>query len=613
MILFLLALLAMPLCQAQPKFTLPDGVTPRRHEVEMTIDPARDSFTGVVKIEVTMKTPQATLWVNGKDLTVAEASITVGGKALPAKTTTAEGEFIGLTPSQPVSPGNATIMIRYKAALSAQATSGPFRKKVEDEWYQYTVFTPIDARRAFPCFDEPRFKTPWQMALRVRREHRAFSNAPMVSETNEPDGMKLVRFAPTQALPAEVVAFAVGPFDVFDGGTAGGKATPVRVITPKGQAEQGRQAALATQEVLPRLERYTGIPYPWEKLDHIALPQGAFGAVENPGLITYLARNLLVLPAEANDERRRPVRQIQTHEIGHQWFGNLVTQGDWIDVWLSEGFATWITAKMMDQEQPADRKRLTAVVARERIMATDEAAGSHPIRWVRQSREELKSVYNQIAYQKGGAVLLMLEGWLGEDRFQQSIRKYLAAHRMGNATTGDLQAALRSTAAADPTPVVDGFLNNTGVPVIKARLECDFARLILEKQKGTAPVPVCWKTPATLLKCNVIGEAGTTIPMGSVCPEWIYLNANGTGYYRTAWTGAQLEALEENGLSQLTGSERLTLVYDLRALRPAAKLGPRVTDPLLNRLAKDVQPEIARAARVALGLETEPAPRKKTQ
>ncbi len=588
---------------------------PRRHNVEMTIDPARDSFNGVVRIDVELRTPQSTVWVNGKDLTVTEASITVGGKVSPAKAATVGGEFIGLTPAQPVGPGHATLMIRYQAPLSAEATSGPFRKKVDGEWYQYTVFTPIDARRAFPCFDEPRFKTPWQMAVRVRREHRAFANAPMVSETEEPDGMKLVRFAPTQALPAEVVAFAVGPFDVFDGGAAGSKATPVRVITPKGQAEQGRQAALATQEILPRLERYTGIPYPWEKLDHIALPQGAFGAVENPGLITYLARNLLVPPAEASDDRRRPVRQLQAHEIGHQWFGNLVTQADWIDVWLSEGFATWITAKMMDQEQPADRKRLAAVAARERIMASDEGPSSHPVRRPRQSREDLKTVYNQFAYQKGGAILLMLEGWLGEDRFQQGIRKYLAAHRMSNATSADVQGALRSTTAADPTPVMDAFLNGTGVPVIQARMECDFGRLIIEKQKGTAPVPVCWKTSATPLNCTVLSAAtaSASLPSGTACPEWFYLNANGTGYYRTGWTVSQLAALEAHGLSQLTGAERLTLVYDLRALRPAAKLGSSVTDPLLNKLAKDVQPEIARAARVALGLESEPAPRKKAQ
>jgi alanyl aminopeptidase len=599
-----------------PKFTLPDGVTPRKHVIELTIDPSRDTFTGVARIEVTLAKPQVELWVNGRDLTVTDAWIEAGGKRIAAKSESADNEFIGVTPDKPVGPGNVTIGIRYSAPLSDKAVSGPNRKKVGDDWYVFTTFTPTDARRAFPCFDEPRFKTAWEVSIRIPKDQRAFANAPMVSERDDA-GLKLVRFAPTQVMAAEVVAYAVGPFDVWKGENAGAKQTPVQVITARGQAEQGKEAALATQAVLPRLEEYTGIPYPWEKLDHVALPQGAFGAVENPGLITYQSRGLLVPPGEATEEKTRAIRALQAHEIGHQWFGNLVTQADWTEVWLSEGFATWISAKMMDEEQPADRQHLTAVIARERIMAADDSPESHPVRWSRQTREELDHVYNQFPYQKGAAILLMMEGWLGPADFQKGLRQYLADHRFGNATTKDLEAALTAAAHEEvsmsqektPAPVMDALLNSTGVPAIKGKLECGDGALSVTLERANtqkSAVPVCWKTNLESQSCQVLPGNSVQISETGACPAWIYLNAGGTGYYRTVWTAPQLQTLSRV-LDKLTGAERLTLVYDLRAMRTT---DATITDPLLTTSSNDVQPEIARAAKVALGLEKEPTPRR---
>jgi len=166
------------------------------------------------------------------------------------------------------------------------------------------------------------------------------------------------------------------------------------------------------------------------------------------------------------------VRSLQAHEIGHQWFGNLVTQSTWTDVWLSEGFATWIAAKMMDEEQPADRKHINLVASREAIMVADGGATSHPVRREMHNRAELDTVYDRVPYQKGGAILLMVENWLGEDWFQQGLRKYLADHRLGNATTLDLEEALKASAEDDPTAVMESFLNTTGVPAMKTSLEC---------------------------------------------------------------------------------------------------------------------------------------------
>ena len=586
---------------APPDFLLPDGVIPTRHTIELTIDPARPTFRGWARIAVDLQRPQSEIWINGKDLILEQASIDFGGKTQKSRAQAVAGEFIRLIPNRPVGPGPALLSIHYRAPLSDEAISGPFRKQVEGRWYAFTVFTPIDARRAFPCFDEPRFKTPWEMSIRVRRAYQAFANAPQFSETEQPGGMKLVRFALTPPLATEVVAFAVGPFDIWDGGASGSNSTPVRVITPQGHREEGKQAALATAEILPRLEKYTGLAYPWQKLDHIALPAGAFGATENPGLITYRSRGLLIAPGSEDPQRLWSLRSVEAHEIGHQWFGNLVTQATWEDVWLSEGFATWLAAKMMDQDQPETRRHLNAVAARERIIAVDEGPKTRPVRLTMKTRADMKSVYAQIVYQKGAAVLLMLENWLGEDRFQTGLQAYLKAHALSTATTHDFTAALASATNTDPTRVVHSFLDQTGIPHVRATLECgaEKSEIVLEQIDSPAhwTIPVCWRADGADAACTLLEGARreVSLPRNSVCPAWILWNAGGAGYYRTVWNAAQVAAIADV-LDRLSASERLTLLYDLTAL-PNRDFAQTV----FRKLLFDPEPEIVHAARIALG------------
>ena len=593
-----------------PEFLLPDGVAPTRYTIELTIDPARDIFQGNARIEINLRKPQTEIWLNGKDLVIGPASIEFAGITHKTRAQAIGGEFIRLKPGQPVGPGRALLSIRYRAPLSSRAISGPFRRKVEGQWYAFTVFTPIDARRAFPCFDEPRFKTPWEMAIRVKRAYKAFANALEVSETDQPGGMKLVRFAPTKALPAEVVAFAVGPFDVFEGGEAGAKHTPVRVITPRGRRQDGKAAALSTTEILPQLEKYAGSPYPWDKLDHIALPAGAFGATENPGLITYRSQGLLIAPGNEAPGRLRSLRSVEAHEIGHQWFGNLVTQSSWEDVWLSEGFATWFAAKVMDQDEPEARRHLSAVAARERIMEADASAKTRPVRLAMQSRGDMKSVYGQIVYQKGAAVLLMLENWLGEDRFQKGVQTYLQSHALANATTADFADALTSATRTDTKAVLHSFLDQTGIPTLRATVDCAKGKapdIVIEQIDSPTlwTIPVCWRADHVATSCTVLdtGRREVALPPNSACTAWILLNAGATGYYRTAWTNTQLRALA-GSLDLLTAAERLNLAYDLAALHDKDD----AADLVFSRLLSDPEPEIVHATKVVLGMEVEPEP-----
>ncbi len=572
-------------------FYLSNEAVPRKETVQLTIDPARETFEGSVSIDVDLRASTSIIWLNAKNLTISSALISQGDTARPARIVPGSEERIGIDGGQPLA-GLATVRIVYQGRLDDKGLVGPYRRKSGGEWYVYTTFTPIDARRAFPCFDEPRFKVPWDISIRVKREHKAFSNGREISETEEPNGWKLVKFATTEPLPAELVAFAVGPFDVYGGGLAG-HGTPVRVITAKGHAAEGHAAAQATFQILPRLEAYTGIPYAFGKLDYLALPEGAFGAVENPGLITYRAQNLLIPPRQETAARTSALRALEAHEIGHQWFGNLVTQASWEDVWLSEGFATWISAKMMDQEQPPERVHLAAVAAREGIMAVDNPARSRPVRIAVNSRAAARDVYNRVVYDKGAAILLMLEGWLGEDHFRDGLHAYLEEHRFGNATTGDLAAALAAASGQDPTRVLNTFLDTTGVPELRGQMLCvrDSAPRLRVTKSTPGSVPVCWRADRVASSCTVLEGPSTEIalPTGTACPAWFYLNSGGTGYYRTRWTQAPLLALRE-----LTDAEKLTLVYDLRASRNAsARAG-------LARLAADPDPEIATAARESL-------------
>ena len=232
-------------------------------------------------------------------------------------------------------------------------------------------------------------------------------------EIEEPNGMKRVVFGATRPLPSSLVAFAVGPFDVVNAGRAGKNGTEVRIVTPRGRGPEAAAAVGATGELLARLEEYTGIAYPFQKIDHLALLDGAFGATEYPGLITYQQTILLARGERDTPERRRRMRAVMAHELAHQWFGNLVTMSGWQDVWLSEGFATWMSAKIMDDTEPPARRGVLAVAARNGIMAADV----RQVRLAMGSREEMRDVYGRVVYQKGAAALAMLEHWMGDGRF----------------------------------------------------------------------------------------------------------------------------------------------------------------------------------------------------
>jgi alanyl aminopeptidase len=587
---------------AAPQFLLPDTAQPRRYAIDLTIVPDEAAFRGIATIDLELMQRLPVLWLNGKDLAVESAVLRAGGTSFSARSFAAGGEFLGFVLPQAAGPGPARLEIRYRGKFGGKPPVGAFRKRAAGDWYIFTSFTAIDARRAFPCFDEPRYKTPWQLTLHVKRDSVALSNTHAVSEGEEPNGMKRVVFAATQPLPSSLVAFAVGPFDVVNAGRAGKNGVPVRIITPRGRAIEATAARGSTTQLLARLEEYTGIPYPFEKLDHLALLDGVFGATEYPGLITYQQRMLLANPTLDTPERRRSMRGIMAHELAHQWFGNLVTMSAWDDVWLSEGFATWMASKIMDDEEPPLRRRVLAVAARNRIMAADARPGSRQVRLPMHSRQEMKDVYGRVVYQKGAATLGMLEQYLGDDVFQRGLRQYLAQYKFANATTADFVSAVSLAAGQDVGGILGSFLDTAGVPVITAEIRCDLRtapRIMLRQDSGAVRVPVCLKAEGAHARCLVMEnrETEAVLTDAKACPSWVFPNAGAAGYYRSRLSPEVLDALWRKGAAALTAAERLTLALDISAFIANGSLSKDDALALIPMMERDSELLVARAAK----------------
>jgi alanyl aminopeptidase len=591
--------------QQTPEFRLPDAARPTRYRIDLTILPDQPTFRGRAIISVDLKERTDTIWLNAKDLTISGMRVRfygtpMGGDNHPRWRTT--DEFLAVILATPIGPGPAEIEIFYTGNLDAKGNAGVYRKMSGGDWYVFTSFTPIDARRAFPCFDEPGYKAPWELVLHVKQSETAVANASEVSSQNQPDGMKRVTFALTQPLASEVVAFAVGPFDVVDAGVAGQNKVPVRIITPRGRGVEAGPASLATPQILERLEQYTGIPYPWDKLDHLALLDLPFGATENPGLITYRSDLLLARPERDTQRRQQTMRSVMTHELAHQWFGNLVTQAWWNDVWLSEGFATWLEAKISDLERPAFERGMNITEIRDDTMNGDSVE-SRAVRVPIRSRKDADDVYDRVEYVKAASILQMIEDWIGAEAMQRSLRRYLAEHKFGNATTEDLADAIRREAGVDVSAVLGDFLDRPGAPAVRFSMTDSGAagkKLVMEESGKPWTIPVCVHVEAMARRCEVISGARAEIAVKD-SPGWIWTNAYGSGYYRSLMAVDLMAGVMEKGYLQMEDTERLAFAGDVEGLTTSGELPAGESMKTLPRLARDSEPRVKVKAN-AIGL-----------
>ncbi len=574
-----------------PELRLGDEARPVGYQLDITLVPEKETFAGAVAIDIELSRAVPVLWLNASALTVESATAVIGGEERALRVIPGGSDFVGFAAEEAMSPGRFTLKVRYRGLLPSQDYGGLFRQNEGDDWYIYTQFEPFDARRAFPSFDEPRFKVPYQLTLHVKKEHLAVANTPIESETEGADGMKTVRFQPTKPLPSYLVAMAVGPFEVVDAGRAGRNKTPIRIITPRGKSAGAAYAAEATGPILTLLENYFDTPYPYEKLDQIALPT-FLGAMENPGLVTYHMDGLLAMPGEDHPQRQRGFASTCAHELAHMWFGDLVTMKWWDDIWLNESFATWMSAKILRQWKPEWEGDKYAVTYANGAMHSDSLASARKIRQPIVSAHDIRSAFDGITYGKGAAVLRMFEAWIGEDKFRQGIRNYVRKHAYKNADARDFFDALGEVGGGDVASAFETFVEQPGVPLVRAELSCEgknTPKLLLSQQRyapagSRIDTAKHWKVPVCVeygvgrkshRQCTLMSGEKAEIALESAkqCPSWVLPNDAMSGYYRVEYSGDMLARLLGKAKKKLTVAERLGVIYDMEAMMKAGKLG----------------------------------------
>lgn len=612
----LLAAGAALLSGQPPKLRLDDSIRPVRYAVDLTLRPDAATFSGSIDIDIDLQKPAGLIWLNATDITIQQVTVTSQADSRPATVEPGDGNFTALRLPPPAA-GAARIHIVYQGKVNEKNSSGVFRGKDGSENYLFTDFEPTSARRAFPCFDQPNFKTPWQLTLHIPGNHIAVANSPQASNSDEPDGMRKIVFAPTKPLPSYLVAFAVGPFEVVDGGVAGRNRVPVRVITPKGKAANAAFAAGVTGSIIEQLENYFGIPYPYEKADSISIPGAlSFGAMENAGLVTYAETILLANPAIDTEQRRRNYTRIAAHELAHQWFGDLVTLAWWDDTWLNEAFATWTSSKLVAESKPVWSTRLADLGEKFIAMNQDSLLTARKIRQPIESMDDVANAFDDITYQKGSAVIRMFESWVGEKQFQSGVNRYLKQYANENATGYDFLDSISAAGQPRLTGAFRTFLEQTGFPQINAEMKCGATPRLAVSQKRYLPVgsagssteiwqvPVCvrYESPrGPQTECFLLdrAQAEFSLTKTSSCPTLYTANDSAVGYYVTAYPEAHMRRLIESGSRFLTPAERRTLLYDMRALVKAGEASESQVLEAVPQFAEAPEREIVTEAQNA--------------
>jgi len=584
----------------QPSLRLPTTLQARAYRAHLALDPARLDFHGEIELDATLTEISSILWLNAEGLKVASAEVvTADGRVVLVPSEPKDG-LLALRPTRDLEPGALTIRIAYEGPVTATDSHGAFVQTVDGDPYVFTQFEPIDARRVFPCIDEPSSKVPWTVTLDVPAALTALSNAPVARESDLGDGVRRVEFGPTKPLPSYLIAFAVGPFELVDAGKTPSGA-PIRIAALRGHADRARYAADTTATLVGVLEDYFGSPYPYAKLDLVPIPTTVgFSAMENAGMITFSEG--LLTPQELTPSRKRSFDSVAAHELAHQWFGDLVTLAWWDDIWLNEAFATWAEEKVMlrrpdwtDGDEVHD------------ALGGLEADGLATARRVREPIDTIDDIHNTldggITYAKGAGVIRMFEQWVGADVFRTGVQQYLKRHAYGTADYREFLAAIDEVSPRDVTAAFTTFLDQSGAPRISASLECSKdapAKVTLRQERwllkgasaspGEAPrwqVPVCIaagdrRTRATT--CTLLTEPQAELTLdGPRCPTWILPNAGGLGYYRSSLEPAAFAALMKHGWKQLTTGERIVAVSDGGAMTRRGELEYGV---MVDRLAQ---------------------------
>ncbi len=572
---------------------LPRTVVPIRYDIRIEPDLRSGVFAGEETIEVTVREPVKEVVLNAAELWIQEVTIQnqEGGTFNGIVALDHGGERARLLFLETLHPGPWRLSLKFNGSLSDKLR-GFYRSTVkrspalepsppggasEDTGTSVlavTQFEATDARRAFPCWDEPDHKAVFQVTLIVEEGLTAISNTRVVKEDRiQGTGKKAVRFAPTIRMPTYLVAFIVGQLESTQETTVGG--TPIRIWCVPGKGHLAGFAQQVADFSLAFFQDYYGMPYPGDKLDLIAIPDFAFGAMENLGAITFRETALLVDERSATHAERERVADVVAHEIAHMWFGDLVTMAWWNGLWLNEAFATFMEMVAVDAWKPEWERWVSFGVSRAAALQVDGLASSRPIEFEVVAPKDAEAMFDVLTYEKGGAVLRMLEQYLGPTGFRDGVRRYLTDHQFGNAETTDLWRALGETAGQPIPAVMDGWIFRPGYPMVTIRADRDGRSLRFSQRRftylpGEAGHPELWQVPITfrvrsqgrftslhlLLSAS---EQRVDLPEPA---DHVVANEGGYGFYRVRYATDLLEKLLEGPLEFLRPIERFNLVND---------------------------------------------------
>jgi aminopeptidase N len=576
---------APPVAAATPPvLRLPKTFVPTSYEARLAIDPSQTTFEGSIIIHGEVTEPASLVWLHGRHLAVrrAEATPEGGGRPVPLATQARAEDLLEVRASAPLSPGAWSLHFDYGGEVDELDTSGAFKQSVGGKTYVYTQFEAVYARRVFPCVDEPDSKVPWQLTLDVPPGMTAVSNTRLAGTAALPSGGTRYEFERSKPLPSYLVAFGVGPFDVVEG-PATRSGIPVRMVTLAGRAADAAYSVGTTARILDLLQGWFGIAYPYDKLDLLTIPLTVgFGAMENAGLVTFAENYSLFEQQTLSWEKRHLWVSFAAHELAHQWFGNYVTTAWWDDIWLNEGFATWMESKIASGFEPAWRDELGDLNLAHRALDADRLASARQIREPIRTADDIFNVFDDITYEKGATVLNMFERYVGPEVFQRGVRQYLQSRAYGNATSQDFVAAISQAAGRDLAPAFATFLEQKGAPELGAELVCGEGPpvLRLSQRPFHAPgapaarddarrwlLPVCVayeRQGARAETCTLLDAAEASLPLAApACPRWVMANVDGRGYYRRRYDGAQLRPLRDIAWPKLTWTERRNVFFDV--------------------------------------------------
>jgi len=570
-----------------PKGQLPTGISPTAYTVDLVTDPKSDTFTGQMQIGLALEKPHARIWLHADGPEVSKVTATTNdGREIEGTFTggMAEGGVSKIDFAEPLTGPTATLNITYAAPYNRNL-AGLYRADQADREYLASQMEPIDARRMMPSFDEPRFKTPWTLSVTTPEGNEVITNGALESRERLEDGMVKHTFATTRPIQTYLVALAVGPYDRVDGDPIPANALraepiPFRGFAAAGKGEKLKEAMDATDAMLTIQENYFGVPYPYGKLDLIAVPDFAYGAMENAGAIIY-RESALLMDERTSLSQRRGILATHAHELAHQWFGNLVTPKWWDDIWLNEAFATWFSYKTMhayDPEGGFDRSPTRRGLA---AMGADSLANARQIRNPITANGDIMDAFDGITYSKGGNVLAMFENYLGEDAFREGVRVHMRNFEDGIADVNDFMASLQEGSGNDS--VVDSFstfIFQPGIPYLDVQVSCasPSAATITVTQERYAPLgseietDKLWQVPFAVrisdgvestITRKMLTEKTTDIALDA-CPRYVMPNADGRGYWRFTTNDTNWAGLTEM-FADLTGGEQLVFADSLSA------------------------------------------------